>query len=155
MAQLVAFLPMALSAGAKIVGGIQRKREAEGVAGQLERRAGETRASSQREAIEARRQGRLRSSRALAVAAAGGGSASDPDIINRLADLESEGEFGALKALYEGSTASDFDLKQASVTRRGGKRQLISSLLSAGGDIGSTILQRQSRKRQLASRKLR
>ncbi len=107
---------------------------------QHERVAGETRATSQREAIEARRQARLASSRALAVSAASGAGAGDPDVINRIAELEGEGEYNALRAMYEGDTSSDTSLERAAVARKAGKTALITSVLSGAGDIGTATL---------------
>lgn len=138
MAQLAVLLSV-VSAGAQIIGGVQKKRAAEEEALELERRAGESRATSQREAIEERRQSRLSVSRAQAVAAAGGGGASDPDVVNRIADIEGEGELNFLRALYEGETASAQSLRQTDVTRKAGKRQLISSVLSGASTAGSAF----------------
>lgn len=138
MAQLAAFA--AVQAGAQIIGGIQKKKAAEEEALEFERRAGESRATSQREAIEERRQARLAKSRTTAVAAASGGSATDPDIVNRIADIEGEGEYNFLRALYEGQTASDRDIRQAEVTRKAGDRQLISSILGGTSQAASTTM---------------
>lgn len=141
MAQLA--VPLAIiSAGAQIVGGIQKKKAAEEEALEFERQAGEHRATSQREAIEERRQSRISVSRAQAVAAASGGSASDPDVVNRIADIEGEGEYNFLRALYEGETASAQSLKQAAVTRKAGKRHLVSSIIGATSSGSSTLLQK-------------
>ena len=143
MAQLIPYIPAAISAGSQLIGGAQKAGAAEEEALQLERRAGESRATSQREAIEERRQSRLAVSRTQAVAAASGGGASDPDVVERIADIEGEGEYNFLRALYEGSTASDRDIRQASVTKKAGKRQLISSVLGGASNIAtSTMLQK-------------
>ena len=75
-------------------------------AAQYNQAAGQERASSQRAAIEARRQGRLKQSRAVAVAAASGAGASDPTVMNIIADLAGEGEYNALTALYNGEESA-------------------------------------------------
>lgn len=135
MAQLA--VPLAvISGGAQIIGGFQKKKAMDEEALEFERRAGESRATSQREAIDERRQARISANRAQAVGAASG-SAGSPDLINRIADIEGEGELNFLRALYEGNTASDRDLRQADVTRKAGKRQLISSILGGASTAAS------------------
>ena len=53
-------------------------------------------------ASEQRRQGRLLSSRALAVAAASGAGAGDPTVENIIGDIGAEGEFRALSEMFIG-----------------------------------------------------
>lgn len=69
-------------------------------------RANEEKASSQREAMEIDRQGRLAISRALAVAAASGGGASDPTVMGIMADLAGETQYRKMIALYGGESAA-------------------------------------------------
>lgn len=73
---------------------------------QLRYKAGQERAVSQQRAIDERRQARLAGSRARAVAAASGGSATDPTVMDILAALRGEGEYNAQSALYEGDEAA-------------------------------------------------
>lgn len=141
MAQLAMAIPAIIAGGAKIVGGMQKKAASKEESAELLRQAGEHRATAQREGIEERRQTRITVSKAVAAAAASGGSASDPDVVNRIADIEGEGELNFLKALYEGDTASDRSKAQARMVRKAGQRQLVSSVLSAAGDIGTTTMQ--------------
>src|SRR3990167_9093005 len=68
----------------------------------MEQGAGQERAAAQRGAIEQQRQGRLVGSRAQAIAAASGGGALDPSIVNLMGDLGSEADFPAAPALYTG-----------------------------------------------------
>lgn len=134
-------VPLAIiSGGAQIIGGFQKKKAMEEEALEFERRAGESRATSQREGIEERRQARLATSRTQAVAAASGAGAADPDVVRRIADIEGEGEYNFLRALYEGETASAQDIRQAEVTRKAGQRQLISSVLGGASDIATTTM---------------
>ena len=124
-----------VSAGGTILGA---KSEAKGLrreAAQLEVNAGQERASSQRQAMDERRQGRLASSRALAIAAASGGGADDPTIVNAMADLEGESEHRALTALYEGNVAGDDLERQAKVRRREAKSVKTQSYFKAGATI--------------------
>jgi hypothetical protein len=69
---------------------------------QLEQNAGQAIAASQREAIEQRRQADLAASRALALAAASGGGASDTSVVNIIANLKGEGSYRSAVALYRG-----------------------------------------------------
>jgi hypothetical protein len=87
--------------GARAAGEGER-RAAEFQAQQLEQNAGQAIAASQRNAEEERRKARLLASRALAVAAASGGGASDVTVQNIIADIEGEGTYRAMTALYQG-----------------------------------------------------
>lgn len=81
-----------------------RKAAADYEALQLEARAGEERAVSQRAAAEERRQARLVQSRLQARAAASGAGADDPTVMDLDAQLEGEGEYRALTAIYGGES---------------------------------------------------
>lgn len=81
----------------------RRKRAAaEFEAGQLEQQAGQTEAASQRTRLEEDRQGRLVQSRAIALAAASGASASDPTVMKIVSGIASESAYRQNVALYEG-----------------------------------------------------
>lgn len=125
----------ALSAGGTIVGSNAEAREMRSEAGQLEANAGLERAMGQRRAIEDRRQGRLAQSRALAVAASSGAGASDPTVVNAIADLAGEGEHRALTSLYEGDMAGDDLMRQAGARRREAKNTKRAGLFKAGSTI--------------------
>jgi hypothetical protein len=86
---------------------------------QLERQAGQERATSQLAAIEESRKGRLARSRALAVAAASG-AGTDGSVSDILSDLTAEGEFNAQGALYEGEETAKGMEVQAAATRAQG-----------------------------------
>jgi hypothetical protein len=124
-----------LSAGGTIVGSKAEARELTSEAAQLEAQAGQERAVGQRRAIEEKRQARLAQSRALAVAAASGGGASDPSVVNAIADLAGEGEYRALTSLYEGDTAGDDMLRQAAARKREAKNVKKAALFKAGSTI--------------------
>jgi len=89
--------------------------------------AGQAVAASQRDAAEQARQGRLLQSRALALAAAGGGGASDPTIVNIMGSIAGEGAYRSMVSLYKGeeqaralrmeAAARDYD---AAAAREGG-----------------------------------
>jgi hypothetical protein len=115
--------------------GLSAHGAADSEARQLTYAAGQSRASAQRAAVEERRQARLLASRAQAVAAASGGGASDPTVVNTVADIAKEGEYRALTALYEGYDRAK-SLDKASATRRSeGNAARMAGLLGAGGTL--------------------
>src|SRR3990167_6597653 len=115
----------------------------------MEQSAGQERAAAQRAAIEQRRQGRFVGSRAQAIAAASGGGALDPSIVNLMGDLGSEADFRAATALYQGEdrargleygavlqrAAGQGDLYAGEVYRRSGEAAQRRSYLTAAGNI--------------------
>lgn len=131
-----------LSAGGTIIGANAEAKEMRREAAQLDAQAGLERASSQRQAIEERRQARLAASRGLAVAAASGASADDPTVVNALAGIGGEGEYRALSALYSGEETARGMEAQAQANRRGAKSTKKASYFGAAGSIlsaGSTL----------------
>lgn len=123
-------------AGAAKAAGQAQQQAADFAAGQAEQQAGQARAASQRRAIEERRRGRLAASRAQAVGAASG-SAGSVDVINRIADLEAQGEYGALVALYEGEEQARGLETQAGVSRFEGGQARTAGNLAAQSAIVS------------------
>lgn len=71
-------------------------------AAQLEQNAGQAIASSQIAGAEQQRQARLLTSRALAVAAASGGGATDRTITDVISNIAGEGAYRSAVALYQG-----------------------------------------------------
>lgn len=145
MAQMIpiglAVAGSALAAGGTILGANAEAKQLKGEAIQLEAQAGSTRATSQRQAMDERRQARLASSRALALSAASGG-ASDPTVVNILANLEGEGEYRALTALYNGEEEArglEFEAtnrrKESKNTKRAGYIGAASTMLKAGAGM--------------------
>jgi len=80
----------------------RKRAAAEFEAGQLEQQAGQAIAASQRTVFSEVRQSKLVQSRAIALAAASGGSASDPTVVNIVAGIASEGAYRQNLALYQG-----------------------------------------------------
>ena len=115
----------------------------------MEQSAGQERAAAQRATLEQERQGRLVGSRAQAVAAASGGGALDPTVVNLLGDLEGEADFRAGVASYQGESAArgleygavlqraagQGDLYAGEVARRSGEAARNRSYLSAAGTV--------------------
>lgn len=101
---------------------------------QREQIAGQERAQAQREANEERRQADLAQSRGLAVAAAGGGAA-DGSTRNVLAQIEGEGEFNALTAMFSGEERAQNQEFAAEMARFKGKQAKKQSRLAAVGTV--------------------
>lgn len=89
---------------------------------QLEQKAGQDRASSQRVAIEKRREASVASSNAIARAGASGGGVDDPTVLNILGGLHQQGEYNALSALFSGEEAGRSAELQAAGARMEGKQ---------------------------------
>ena len=124
----------ALSAGGTIIGANAEARSLKSEATQLDTQAGQDRASSQRAAIEQRRQARLLQSRAQAVGAASGG-ASDPTVVNIISRLAGEGQYRALTALYEGEEMARSKEMQARARRQEAKNTKRAGYISAAGQV--------------------
>lgn len=129
------------SAYGSIVQGNAAADAANSEARQLQYRAGQTRASTQRSAIDARRQSRYAISRGRAVAAKSGAGVTDPTVINTLADVSAEGEYAALTRMYEGEDAAIGMEATARARKREGRAartvgylRAASSVLTGGGD---------------------
>lgn len=96
------------------------------VARQHESNAKASRAAASREVSEWGRQTRLAQSRAQALGAAQGGDTTDAGMSDVLADLDREGEFRALDALYRGHTrASGFEGQGSAARHRGRQNRLL------------------------------
>lgn len=133
----------ALQAGGTIVGANSQATELNSQADQLDTMAGQDRASGQRAAAEQLRQSRLLQSTGQARAAATGG-ASDPTVVNILANLEGEGKYRALTALYDSEeTARSKEMqgidkrKEAGNVKTAGLLGAVGSLLSSGSSLYS------------------
>lgn len=102
-------------------------------AAQLEQQAGQEEAASQRTVFEEGRTSKLVQSRALALAAASGGSASDPTVVKIISGIASEGAYRQNLAIYQGE-------EKARQLRLAAKADIMS------GDIGAaaTVAQGKS-----------
>ena len=145
MAEALAIGGSVLKAGGTIFSSQAQAKSLKNEARQLDTKAGLERASSQREAMEERRKARLLQSRGQAVAAASGGGADDPTIVNLMADIAGEGEYRSLTALYEGNERA-FGLEaEAKARRKEAKNAKIAGYIDAGSTLigaGSSMAQR-------------
>lgn len=117
----------------------------------LEERAGQEIAVAQRLALEENRKAELVASRAIAVAAASGGGASDSTVVNLVARLKGEGAYRAAAQLYEGesrarlmkigATAKRYEGAQGVVEAARGQKvannMAFLNLMAGGGTLAS------------------
>jgi hypothetical protein len=116
---------------------------AEYTAAQLRQNAGQIQAAAQRSAISQDRNIKYILSQGLAQAAASGGGASDPTVVNAFAQLAGEGAYRKAVALYEGQDKARALNDQASSKlyaaqlgiRAGDQIQSASNFASAGSLI--------------------
>lgn len=128
-----------MSAAGSIMSGNAANKAAKFEAAQMTQQAGQERATSQRQAIEQRRQAGLASSKITANAAASGAGATDTTVLNLQGDTAATGEYNALSALYTGeekargmemgATAKRYEGANAA---QAGKMQAAGTILSSG-----------------------
>ena len=86
--------------------GLEAQKAAKFQADQMRINAGQAQAGAQRDAWSIQREAEYTASRALAVAAASGGGASDPTVVNLMARNADEMAYRRQLALYEGDEAA-------------------------------------------------
>lgn len=104
-------------------------------------------AAAQQQALEVQRQANIVASRAQAVAASSGGGATDPSVLNTIANIHKWGTYNSLNALYQGAATAraynvradseDYMAKQA---RTSGKLNAIDTILGNAGTIAKGFL---------------
>lgn len=122
-----------LTAAQQIQAGKAQDAQGELLAAQRERDAKQANLEAQTEAFNERRKAKLVRSRALAVAGASGAGVNDPGVNDILSDIDAEGEYNALSALYSGEYLARGLRSGASAARREG-----SASRSAGYVRGAT-----------------
>jgi len=100
---------------------------------QLDQKAGQERAKGQRRAAEIRRQARLRESRAVAIAASGGGGVDG--INNLLAGISGQGEFEAGTALYDAEERARSDELTGETIAYGGYQDYLGAKAKSKGTL--------------------
>lgn len=120
---------------ATLLYGIQSKRAAEFAAAQLRSNAGQAQAASQRQAYEVDKATQLATSRALAVAAASGGGASDPTVVGMMANLAAEGSYQKEIALYSGDEQARSMRAKADTVEYEGDQTMVNSALTSAGQV--------------------
>ena len=133
--ELLPILMGGLSAAGTVASGVAANNNAKYEAQQMDMRAKEEVASSQRDAIAKRREGDLINSRAQALAAAsGGGAGSDaPTIIKLMSQTTGESEYNAQTSMYGGQSRAAGLMDSAKGRRAQGKSTLLGSVFSGFG----------------------
>lgn len=116
-----------LSTAGALAGGIAAKNAADFEAEQLEKKANTERAVASRKVAEQARQKELVLSRAKTVGATSGGGQD----YNLLGDLEEEGTYRQLVALWEGENAAQGLQDQARASRAGGRARRTAGVMTA------------------------
>lgn len=134
---------MIAASATKAFGSIAQGQDADAIAKyqakQMRKVALRKEAESQRVAIEEAKAGRLLASRAKAIAGASGAGVDDPSVNKIITEIESQGEYNALVALYEGTMQARDLRMQADATREEGRAAKKASYLSAIVDMGSSL----------------
>ena len=120
----------------ELMRGYDSRAAAEFQAAQLRQNAGQAQAAAQRDALSVYQQSKLIASRALAVAAASGGGASDPTVINIMAGIAGEGAYRSALALYSGDekargmkTHADATIYDSKLEQRASERSAFGKLV--------------------------
>lgn len=126
-----------ISAIGGIATGIAEKKQADFQAKQQEMQGKEDFAASQRDADQKRKEAELVNSRAQALAAASGGDATDPTIVQLMTGTTQQGELNAQSSLYTGEQQKRGLFDQAAATRMSGQASMFGSFLGAAGTLAS------------------
>lgn len=124
-----------LKGAGTIMGGQAQAGALKSEAKQYEIGASNIRGMGQREAVEERRQADIQQSRALALAAASGGGASDPTVMDIMARLAGEGEYRALSKMYSAETEAQGYDNAAKVRKFEAKNTRTAALIGGAGSI--------------------
>lgn len=129
----------ALSAVGAIASGNAQSAGLKAQAAAAERQASEERAASQREAMVRAKEARLMMSRQQAVAAASGGGATDPTVLDIMGDTAQQGEFNTQSALYEGEARGRGLEDQAAISRMQARQAKLAGFIGAGSTMLSGV----------------
>ena len=141
MAWMTAALPYIQAAGAVVAVGSSvgqanaQKKMAEIQAKQLEEQALADQAVSQTEARMERKRAAILSSRVRALSAASGTGTDSPDVINTMADIDEQGAYNALAALYSGTSSARSKNFAAAMSRAKGKNAKTQGYAKATGSL--------------------
>lgn len=124
-----------VSAVGTIAAGNAQKAAADFQAKQLDARATEERAASQRDQMETRHQADLVLSRQQALAAGSGFDALSPDIVNLAGETKARGEYQSGMLRYGGESRGNALNAQASGARATGQAQQTAGYIGAAGTI--------------------
>lgn len=135
----------AVSTLGTIQAGREAKAEADYAAKQQEMQADEAYASSQRDAAEKYRKGRIMLGDQRAALAASGGDLTDPSVIDIMGDTEAEVDLAARTDIYRGEQQARGYNDAAINSRITGKNAQKASFISAAGNLFSSVSSMYSR----------
>lgn len=122
---------------------------------QLRQNAGQAQAASQRQAFDIDRQSQYIASTALAHAAASGGGASDPTVVNLIARNAGESAYRKAVALYQGEDKARLENLQADAKIYEGENVKANSNKVGVSQLfasGTTLMKSQARDKSLLQR---
>lgn len=124
-----------------IAAGVAQNNAAKFEAAQMEQKAKEEVAASQRDAMQKRREGAILNSRAQALAAAsGGGAGTDaPTIVKLMGQTAGEADYNAQTAMYGGYSRAAGLRDSAKARRASGKASLLGSVIGGFGDMAGGL----------------
>lgn len=127
-----------VSGAGTLIAGSNAKDAAYFKAAQEEQQAQESRAASQRSAMESRRKAGLAISQIQAGAAASGAGAADPSILNVSGNVAARGEYQALADVYKGENRARGLEDQAMGDRMSGDAAMTGALFKSAGTLLSS-----------------
>lgn len=145
MTFMAAALPFISAAGTivstlgAISSGNAQQKAANYQAAQMDQQAGQERASAQRQAFEQRRKATLAGSRVTALAGASGAGVADPSVVDIMGDIQTQGEYNALSAMYTGEERARGYQMGADAKRFEGAEAKKAGYISAGGNLLSGV----------------
>lgn len=128
-----------LGAMSHIMYGLQARAASQFQAAQLRQNANTAQAVGERDAYEVGRNTDMVTSRALAVAAASGGGASDPTVVNLIARDAGEGAYQKALSLYRGADQARLMGMQADAKEFEGKAEEGNSFEVGAAQEGSSV----------------
>jgi hypothetical protein len=139
--ELIAALGTGLSTVGTIAGGVAEKNSADFEAQQMDMKAKEEVAASQRDALAKRKEGAVINSRAQALAAAsGGGAGTDaPTIVKLMSDTAGEADYNAQTSMYGGYSRAAGLRDSAKGRRASGKASLLGSVFAGFGQAAKGV----------------
>ena len=144
-----------LSALTQLQAGSQARDALNYQAQQLRANAGQAQASAQRQAYDIGRQGEILASNALARAAASGGGASDPSIVNLIARNAGESAYRQAVALYGGNDEARMMRMQAQGKEFEGQQAMrngVENAIATGYGARATLMKGMARDASLFQR---
>lgn len=124
-----------------IAAGAAEQQSANFEAAQMEQKAKEEVAASQRDALQKRKEGAILNSRAQALAAAsGGGAGTDaPTIVKLMGQTAGEADYNAQTAMYGGYSRAAGLRDSAKARRASGQASLLGSVLGGFGSMAGGL----------------